>query len=67
MPRPNFKHEDERRTIIEDIKDLGIKFELTFQREDGTVEGVIHELATDNTALSIIAGYILEREDRRNV
>lgn len=66
MPKPQFKHEAERREIINDLKELDLHISYQVLDADDQLQVITIPLRAYDDLFGIIAGYILEREDQSN-
>ena len=66
MPKPKFKHETERREILEELHGMELQVTIIVRDRAGDVGTATQPLEDCDGILPAIADYILEREDRRN-
>lgn len=66
MPRPKFKHEEERREILADLEALELQVTIIVRDRAGEVGSATQPLVNCDGILPALADYILEREDRHN-
>ena len=66
MPKPKFKHEADRREILEELQGMELKVTLMVRDRNGDIGTATQPLEDCDGILPAIADYILEREDRHN-
>lgn len=66
MTKPNFKHDAERQEIVSDLTELDLHISRQMLDDDNQLQVIVVPLREYQDLFNIIAGYILEREDRSN-